>query len=122
MSAFEVYLFMTVPEMMKVIFGLSTLCVVVLAYAWIAFFVNGALIEKHQDDDDKRIIKAVKTLTVIVTPLFLVSALFPSKETIALMYVLPEITNEETMAKITKESSEIYVIAKTALINMAEED
>ena len=122
MSAFEVYLFMTVPEMMKVIFGLSTLCVVVLAYAWIAFFVNGVLIEKNQDDDDKRIIKAVKTLTVIVTPLFLVSALFPSKETIALMYVLPEITNEETMAKITKESSEIYVIAKTALINMAEED
>lgn len=122
MSAFEVYLFMTVPEMMKVIFGLSTLCVVVLAYAWIAFFVNGVLIEKNQDDDDKRIIKAVKTLTVIVTPFFLVSAFFPSKETIALMYVLPEVTNEEAMAKITRESSEIYVIAKKALIKMAEED
>lgn len=45
----------------------------------------------------------------------LISVLVPSKETIAAMIVLPSITNNESIAYISNESKEIYLLAKDAL-------
>lgn len=117
MSAFEVYVWLTLTGFMTFISIISF--VGMIPAGVVALFSR---IEAWDTDEEKRVARMGNFWMKVLLPVFLISALFPSKETIALMYVLPELTNPDVVGVVSDEAKEVYGIAKEALKKMAEGD
>lgn len=118
MSAFEVYLLMTIA-------GIHDTASI---FAWLFVFGTAAValamifIPSGEEPERHLWIRRVKKSLVITSILAAVTVIVPSQKTIALIYVLPEITNPELVDAISDEGKEFYGLAKEALKKMAEGD
>lgn len=81
-------------------------------------------IAKSEADKDETAAIAYRMCRVVmwVCPLLIAAGIFmPSSKTIAAMIVLPKITTPQAIDTMSKESRDIYDLAKKALANLADD-
>ena len=61
-------------------------------------------------------------LLILFLPMIILGMLMPNTKQFAVMYILPKITNEETLNTVKTESFDIYKMAKKYLENKLKED
>ena len=131
MSAFDIYLVMQLDSIKIHVLSLFMLCLVL----YVVFGLIGSLLkdqyitDHHPQDDRARKIQLIQNgqkihvLLIKYLPvlplLLLLNAMIPSSKTVAAMYVIPALANNEAL-KI--ESKELYELAKGALKDMVKED
>lgn len=128
MSPFLVYLLMMADDI-KGVFGFLAL---LLGVATTGCFIGRAVYSSRvyerdvrEQSSDWRVWQTWVNLTKRLPWLFGLALIFstftPSSKTIAAMIVLPKITSPQAIDTVSKESRDIYELAKKALANLAED-
>ena len=60
-------------------------------------------------------------LLILFIPMFIIGLMMPDSKEYAVMYILPKITNEETLNIVKTESLDMYKMAKEYLVNKVKE-
>lgn len=119
MSPFLVYLLFQADS-------ISNAMTFIAVMAGVAFVIALPLrpIAKSEADNDEGAAIAYRMCRVVmwVCPLLIAAGIFmPSSKTIAAMIVLPRITTPQAIDTMSKESRDIYELAKKALANLADD-
>lgn len=126
MSPFLVYLLMMADDI-KVIFGFLAITLgTSTAVCFVARAISSSMVYEsdiREQSSDWRLWQTWVAFTKRLPWLFGVSLILftftPSTKTIAAMIILPKITSPQAIDTVSKESRDIYDLAKKALANLA---
>lgn len=114
MSAFLIYLIYLSG-------AISTACTIIVMFLGLALIIVGFMACLEGDSSaGERASVAVSWMWKAFAAILAVAVLIPDKQTIAMMIIVPVVTTPENLDKISKESRELYDLAKRVLENAAE--
>lgn len=111
-SAFEIYLVMQL-DTIKFFVGFWTVSLAILTLAWC---------RSAADSKDDKMFALGKYPAMLAAVFMMLGAVLPNSKTAAAMIVLPAITSDSVIEKVTPEAAQLYGMAKDALRNLSKKE